>query len=48
MSREDFFGKDKLIYSFLITVSINRNANILDEAIWGLFLRGAGVFDKSK
>jgi dynein heavy chain len=42
------FEKDKLIYSFLISVSINKHASILDETLWGLFLRGAGVFDKSK
>lgn len=42
------FEKDKLIYSFLIAVSINKNAGILNELLWGIFLRGAGVFDKSK
>lgn len=42
------FEKDKLIFSFLITTSINKHAKILDEQLWGIFLRGAGVFDKSK
>lgn len=40
------FEKDKLIYSFLIATSINKHSGILDEVLWGIFLRGAGVFDK--
>jgi len=42
------FEKDKLIYSFLIATSINKHAGTLDEVLWGIFLRGAGVFDKQK
>lgn len=42
------FEKDKLIFSFLIATSINRNSQILGEGLWSVFLRGAGVFDKSK
>jgi dynein heavy chain, axonemal len=38
------FEKDKLIYSFLITTSIKRNINLIDEAIWNIFLRGPTVF----
>lgn len=38
------FEKDKLIYSFLITSSIRRNVNLIDEAIWNIFLRGPTVF----
>lgn len=37
-----------MIYSFLICTSILRNANeIIDDASWNFFLRGAGVFDKT-
>ncbi|KAL4487471.1 hypothetical protein ABPG72_006991 [Tetrahymena utriculariae] len=42
------FEKDKLIFSFLIATSINKHANILNEDIWRILLRGAGLFDKSK
>lgn len=42
------FEKDKLIFSFLISTSINKQAKILDELLFGVFLRGAGVMDKSK
>ena len=42
------FEKDKLIFSFLIATSINKNTGILSEALWSVFLRGAGVFDKTK
>ncbi len=42
------FEKDKLIFSFLIATSINRNSQILGEGLWSIFLRGAGVFDKNK
>jgi dynein heavy chain len=38
------FECDKLIYSFLITTSILRNANVIDEAIWNILLRGPTVF----
>ena len=42
------FEAHKLIFSFLIATSINKRAKILDELIWPVFLRGAGVFDKSR
>jgi len=38
------FEKDKIIYSFLITTSIMRNAKRIDEAVWNIFLRGPTVF----
>lgn len=38
------FEKDKIIYSFLITTAIKRNAGILDEAVWNILLRGPTVF----
>jgi dynein heavy chain len=38
------FEKDKLIYSFLIASSIQRNAKHIEEPIWNLLLRGPGVF----
>lgn len=42
------FEKDKPIFSFLCATSINKEAGILKEDLWYLFLRGAPVFDKSK
>jgi dynein heavy chain len=42
------FEEHKLIYSFLITVQINRKAALVSDLLWSSFLRGAGVFDKSK
>lgn len=42
------FEKDKLLFSFLISTSINKNSGILLEALWSILLRGAGIFDKSK
>jgi len=38
------FEKDKLIYSFLITTGILRNAELIDEAVWNILLRGPTVF----
>ena len=42
------FEKDKLIFSFLIATSVNRNSLLLPEQLWSVFLRGAGVFDRAK
>jgi len=42
------FEKDKLVFSFLIAISINRKAKLLSDQLWSVFLRGAGPFDKSK
>jgi dynein heavy chain, axonemal len=38
------FEKDKILYSFLITTSIKRNAKVIDEAVWNILLRGPSVF----
>lgn len=37
------FEKDKIIYSFLITTSIMRNANQIKITNWNSLLRGASV-----
>jgi len=42
------FEEHKLIYSFLISSSINKKANLLLENNWSVFLRGAGIYDKSE
>lgn len=42
------FEKDKIIYSFLITTSIKRKANIIDEGVWNVLLRGPTVFTDSE
>ena len=41
------FEAHKLIYSFLFTSSINRQDKELDDSLWSVFLRGAGLFDRS-
>jgi dynein heavy chain len=38
------FEKDKIIYSFLITTGILRQAKKVDEAVWSILLRGPTVF----
>jgi len=38
------FEKDKIIYSFLITTGILRQAKKVDEGVWGILLRGPTVF----
>lgn len=42
------FEKDKPIFSFLCSTSINKEAGILSEDLWLVLLRGAPVYDKSK
>ncbi len=37
------FEKDKLLYSFLITVKIQLNENNIDSADWNFFLRGSAI-----
>lgn len=40
------FEQHTLIYSFLIAANINRQAKVLSDLLWGVLLRGAGLFDK--
>lgn len=40
------FEQHTLIFSFLIATNIKRQAKSLSELLWGIFLRGAGIFDK--
>ena len=40
------FEQHTLIFSFLIATNIKRQAKLLNDALWGVFLRGAGIFDK--
>ncbi len=42
------FEEHKLIYSFLISSSINKKAGLLQDNNWSVFLRGAGIYDKSE
>jgi dynein heavy chain len=41
------FEAHKLIYSFLIAISIEKQENRLDNSLWNVYLRGAGVMDYS-
>ncbi len=36
------FETHKIIYSFLIIISINRNSKKVKDALWNILLRGAG------
>ena len=40
------FEQHTLIFSFLIAANIRRQSKALSEALWGVFLRGAGLFVK--
>ena len=40
------FVAHKVLFSFLIATSINRNSLKIDENLWGTLLRGAGIFNK--
>eukprot|EP00948_MAST-09A_sp_MAST-9A-sp1_P000520 g520.t1 len=42
------FEKDKLMFSFLITISILKNRGDMSEAEWSLLLRGAGLVVNEK
>ena len=42
------FQEHKLIFSFLIIISIQIKSKIVAEDLWGVFLRGAGTYDKSR
>ena len=41
------YGEHKITYSFMITTSIMRNAEVISETEWALFLIGAGIVDES-
>lgn len=41
------FEAHKLIYSFLISTSINKDAGILDAAKFAVLLTGAGIMDRN-
>ena len=41
------FEAHKLIFSFLIAISISKNKGTVKEKEWNVFLRGAGLFDRS-
>ena len=40
------FVAHKVLFSFLICTSINRNSGKINEQLWGTLLRGAGVFNR--
>lgn len=42
------FEADKLIYSFLMSTSILRRDNLIDEPIWSTFLRGPAIFTSTE
>ena len=42
------FEEHKLIFSFLISIQINRKAGIVSDLLWTVFLRGSGLIDKAK
>jgi len=42
------FESHKIIYSFMICTSIQKNVGLIDEASFNLLLRGQGVYDKSE
>lgn len=42
------FEQHKLVYAFIISTSISKDECKLDLGLWDLFLRGAGIFDKSE
>ena len=41
------FVAHKVLFSFLICTSINRNSGKINEQLWGTMLRGAGVMNKA-
>lgn len=42
------FEAHKQILSILITIGIQKNAGVVSEALWMIFLRGAGVVDRNE
>ena len=45
---QGLFESHKIIYSFLICVSIQKNAGLVGEDEYNLLVNGPGVYDKSK
>jgi len=41
------FVTHKVLFSFLMSTSINRNKREINEDMWGIFLRGSGIFNKA-
>ena len=41
------FEAHKIIFSFVISISIQKNQGIVDEMSYGILLRGQGIYDKS-
>jgi dynein heavy chain len=42
------FEEHKLIFSFLMSVQINRKAGIVSDGLWSVLLRGPGVAEKGR
>ena len=42
------FEQHKIIFSFLICISIMKNARVIDETSYDLLLKGQGVYDKTE
>jgi dynein heavy chain, axonemal len=42
------FVAHKVLFSFLIATSINRNSQKINENLWSTLLRGAGIFNKAQ
>ena len=40
------FEKDKILFSFMIAISIGKEARIISEDLWSLFSRGPTPSDK--
>jgi len=41
------FEKDKILFAFIIAVSINKHSKVISEDSWSAFTRGAVTIDKS-
>lgn len=41
------FVSHKVLFSFLMSTSINRNSGKINETLWSTLLRGAGIFNKA-
>jgi dynein heavy chain len=42
------FEKDKILFSFMIAISIGREAKIISEEMWSLFSKGPTPNEKDK